>query len=193
LDDGGRLPPAIGLEWWLSETRDELQRWEKTLSPFASWHEAESVLREEFEEFWAWVKRKPHERDHRAMCRELVQIAGVALRAARDLAPEEAGRIYTDDPGGLGTPAVLDFTPHEWLLQGDVAAGDEGYHCAACGAWMEGPDRVRMPDPATGGTRPATLSERRSCPRSCRCPECGESLLLHQGKRFCDCGWSEGA
>lgn len=25
------------------------------------------------------------------------------------------------------------------------------------------------------------------------CPSCGEPTLEHEGRRFCDCGWSEGS
>jgi hypothetical protein len=52
--------------------------------PYASWHEAHSVLREEFEEFWDEVKRKEAERDPEKLLSELVDIVNVAERAAED-------------------------------------------------------------------------------------------------------------
>ncbi len=59
--------------------------------PYNSWHEAHSVLREEFEEFWDEVKRKEGERDLQKLLSELVDIVQVCERAAEDfnLVPTE--------------------------------------------------------------------------------------------------------
>jgi hypothetical protein len=59
--------------------------------PYASWHEAHSVLREEFEEFWDEVKKKEAERDPERLLSELVDIVQVSERAAEDfgLVPAE--------------------------------------------------------------------------------------------------------
>lgn len=52
--------------------------------PYNSWHEAHSVLREEFDEFWEEVKHKESERDPERLLSELVDIVQVAERAAED-------------------------------------------------------------------------------------------------------------
>ena len=52
---------------------------------FHSWHELESVLREEMEEFATEVRRKPGMRLGVALRAELVQVAAVALRAIEQI------------------------------------------------------------------------------------------------------------
>ncbi len=67
--------------FWI-DAEGELIRAQNIYTPFASAHEAESVLREEFEELVAWVHRKPRERNVFEMRYELVQIAAMAARFA---------------------------------------------------------------------------------------------------------------
>lgn len=51
--------------------------------PFNSLHEAHSVMREEFDEFWDEVKRQ--ETNNAAVKMELVQVAAMAVRALVEL------------------------------------------------------------------------------------------------------------
>lgn len=67
---------------FFAEALQELESAQKNYTPFASAHEGESVLREEFEELVAWVHKKPRERDPSAMRRECIQIAAMAARFA---------------------------------------------------------------------------------------------------------------
>ena len=53
--------------------------------PLHSPHEAESVIREEFEEFVQLVRVKDHGRSRLAMLTELTHVAAMAQRAAEDL------------------------------------------------------------------------------------------------------------
>lgn len=70
---------------FLDQVATELSNARKRYPAFHSAHEGESVLREEFEELVAWVRRKPRDRDPRAMAIECVQIAAMAARFAQDL------------------------------------------------------------------------------------------------------------
>ena len=53
--------------------------------PLNSAHEAASVIREEYEEFWLEVKKKPLHRSKSMMMEELVQLGAMCQRAAEDL------------------------------------------------------------------------------------------------------------
>jgi hypothetical protein len=53
--------------------------------PMASAHEGWAVLREEVDELWDEVKKKPAKRDAVTMYVELVQIAAMAQRMAEDI------------------------------------------------------------------------------------------------------------
>lgn len=56
-------------------------------APMHSLHEAESVIREEYDEFWTEVKKNPRKHPRRnALARaELVQLAAMAIRAIHDV------------------------------------------------------------------------------------------------------------
>ncbi len=72
----------------IDEVRQEVLRAAKLHAPMNSPHEAESVIREEFEEFWDEVKKYnlPKGRDTRpAMREELIQLAAMAIRAVSDV------------------------------------------------------------------------------------------------------------
>ena len=75
-----------------SEALVEAERAAKTWPRYASAHEAYGVLAEEVDEFWQHVKTKQERRDLRAMRKELIQIAAVALRAATEVCDEVNGR-----------------------------------------------------------------------------------------------------
>ncbi|HTI72296.1 MAG TPA: hypothetical protein VMF06_20145 [Candidatus Limnocylindria bacterium] len=71
----------------------EFARAEAEYPRYHSLHEGESILREEFEEFWDEVKLKASKRDPVRIAAELVQIAAVALRIyVSCVAPKEGGR-----------------------------------------------------------------------------------------------------
>jgi NTP pyrophosphatase (non-canonical NTP hydrolase) len=53
--------------------------------PMASAHEGWAVLREEVDELWEEVKKKPSKRNTEAMYGELVQVAAMAQRMAEDI------------------------------------------------------------------------------------------------------------
>lgn len=58
----------------------------RTMYPaIADEFEAIGIIREEFDEFWAIVRRRPEHRDPRLLLRELMQIAAMCQRAAADL------------------------------------------------------------------------------------------------------------
>jgi hypothetical protein len=80
---------------FLADVRDELH-FARTKFPrqFASAHEGESVIREEFEELVRWVRERPAARDHALARRECVQIAAMAMRFAEDLC--DTGKINAE-------------------------------------------------------------------------------------------------
>jgi hypothetical protein len=51
----------------------------------ASAHEGWAILREEVDELWDEVRKKPGQRNTNAMYNELVQIAAMAQRMAEDI------------------------------------------------------------------------------------------------------------
>jgi hypothetical protein len=53
--------------------------------PMASAHEGWAVLREEVDELWDEIRKKPAQRDTGAMYHELAQIAAMAQRMAEDV------------------------------------------------------------------------------------------------------------
>lgn len=63
----------------------ELEKAERNHVPLNSAHEAKAVIEEELEEFWEEVRKKKETRNQEAMLNELVQIATMCWRAARDL------------------------------------------------------------------------------------------------------------
>ena len=64
---------------------NEARKAHASYGAFHSWHELESVLREEMEEFATEVRRKPGMRLGVALRAELVQVAAVALRAIEQI------------------------------------------------------------------------------------------------------------
>jgi hypothetical protein len=67
---------------------DELERATDEHGPFASAHEAASVIREEYEELWDEVKAGNSASDRAAS--EAVQLTAMGLRYLIDLCPESA-------------------------------------------------------------------------------------------------------
>jgi len=70
-------------ERFLTEVRAEWRGASKVWRPLHSPHEAAAVIKEEYDEFWDEVKRKPH--DKIAMLQELTQVAAMCVRAVVDL------------------------------------------------------------------------------------------------------------
>jgi hypothetical protein len=87
------------------EVAEEVIRAATLHAPMNSPHEAESVIREEFEEYWDEVKafNIPKNRDTRPRQREeLIQLAAMAVRAVLDTI--DFGKVYdvptiNPDPG----------------------------------------------------------------------------------------------
>ena len=93
-DGKGKVPQAVfgdrpsvdSLGAALCDVQAEVIRAQaKHPRPFSSLHEAHSVLREEFDEFWDEVKKQ--HTDKSATRTELVQVAAMAVRALVELLP----------------------------------------------------------------------------------------------------------
>ena len=67
------------------DARDELAIARAKYRPMASAHEGWAVLREEVDELWEEVKKKPSKRNTEAIYAELVQVAAMAQRMAEDI------------------------------------------------------------------------------------------------------------
>lgn len=79
--------PELLIREVLDEVRKEVERAVTMFKPMNSPHEAEAVIREEFEEYWEEVKRHNmfKQRDTRLKQREeLIQLAAMAVRAIYD-------------------------------------------------------------------------------------------------------------
>ena len=74
-----------GLEEVFELVRGELRAAMVNYPPMYSPHEAHSIIREEFEEFWDEVKVKQGKRNVKGMGDELIQVAAMAIRAYVDL------------------------------------------------------------------------------------------------------------
>jgi len=67
------------------EVWDEFQRATYKHPPMASHHEAYAVIREELDEYWEEVKKRPSQRDPVNLRLELVQTAAMCIRTIHDL------------------------------------------------------------------------------------------------------------
>ncbi len=67
------------------DVRDELAIARAKYRPMASAHEGWAVIREEVDELWDDVKKKPSKRNAEDMYSELVQVAAMAQRMAEDI------------------------------------------------------------------------------------------------------------
>ncbi len=67
------------------DVRVELMTARLRYRPMASAHEGWAVLREEVDELWDEVKKKPSQRNVQDMYEELVQVAAMAQRMAEDI------------------------------------------------------------------------------------------------------------
>ncbi len=67
------------------DVRIEIELARALYRPMASAHEGWAVLREEVDELWEEVKKKPSKRNTGAMYSELVQVAAMAQRMAEDI------------------------------------------------------------------------------------------------------------
>jgi len=78
----------------------ELQQARDLFEDMASPHEGWAVIREEVDELWDEVKKKPSIRDKAKMRAEAIQIAAMALRFAEDICEdrgEEHKGVQYDD------------------------------------------------------------------------------------------------
>lgn len=67
----------------------EYLRASEKFGPFASPHEGASIIREEYEELWEEIKKKPTDRSLVQMREECIQVGAMALRFLVDLCPVE--------------------------------------------------------------------------------------------------------
>ncbi len=77
---------------FILDLKAELDRAEKHHAPLHSLHEAYAVILEEVDELWEETRKKREERSKRRIRSELIQIAAMAWRCARDMGIED-GRI----------------------------------------------------------------------------------------------------
>lgn len=73
------------IEEVFEKVKGELRAAMVSYPPMYSPHEAHSIIREEFEEFWDEVKVKQGKRNVQAMGDELIQTAAMSIRAYIDL------------------------------------------------------------------------------------------------------------
>lgn len=70
---------------FIHDLQDEVFRAENLYPALHSLHEAYAVILEEVDELWDQARRKPHARIEQEIYMELVQIAAMAYRTARNL------------------------------------------------------------------------------------------------------------
>ena len=68
-----------------ADMKHELRTAQAKFKPLNSHHEAYAVIKEELDEFWDECRKKAEERDPKAVRKELIQIATMAMRASFDL------------------------------------------------------------------------------------------------------------
>jgi hypothetical protein len=83
---------SISLSPILDEVKNEALGAGRIWPAFNSAHEGFSVLAEEVDELWAWVKTNQKRRDIAAMRKEAIQVAAMAVRFVADICNEERGR-----------------------------------------------------------------------------------------------------
>ena len=76
----------------VNDAVDEALRAQTLWPAFHNAHEGFAVLHEEFDELKAWVWTNQKKRDLKAMRKEAIQVAAVALRFASEVCDEERGR-----------------------------------------------------------------------------------------------------
>lgn len=76
----------------LDEVDVELHTAMSNWPAFNSAHEGYGVLAEEFDELWQHVKTNQKRRDLKAMRKEAIQVAAMAMRFALEVCDEETGR-----------------------------------------------------------------------------------------------------
>ncbi len=75
---------------YVEQITREMMRATRKHKPMASWHEAHSVIEEEFDEFWDEVKKGGSvPRDYPALRTEVIQLAAMCLRALHDLRDDQ--------------------------------------------------------------------------------------------------------
>lgn len=82
---------------FLNDVTAELERAESGHRPLNSLHEAYAVILEELDELWEHARLKREARDPAKIRTELVQVAAMAWRAARDLGLEPDPEWNPDD------------------------------------------------------------------------------------------------
>jgi hypothetical protein len=76
---------TVAVNVFVEYVRAELIIAREKYRPMASAHEGWAVLREEVDELWDEVRKKPSQRSTLAMYHELVQISAMAQRMAEDV------------------------------------------------------------------------------------------------------------
>ena len=70
---------------FLHDVRAEEQRAAAVNTPMHGYHEAYAIILEELDEFWDIVRLKAAQRDAQEARMELIQVAAMCMRAAKDL------------------------------------------------------------------------------------------------------------
>ena len=73
----------------VSELYDELERALKSYPPFNTQHEGYAVIKEELDELWEEIRKKPTVRSKKRMREEAIQVAAMGIRFALDICEEE--------------------------------------------------------------------------------------------------------
>jgi len=76
----------------ISMVETELLSATKRYGPFRSSHEGYAVIKEELDELWEEIRKKPYHRSHTALRKEAIQVAAMAARFVLDL-NEKTGKI----------------------------------------------------------------------------------------------------
>lgn len=82
------MPDPMIVDGVLDTIKQEYLQAAIVYEPMHSAHEGFAVLKEEVDELWAEVCKRPSRRDPQAMKREAVQVAAMALRFLIDVCAE---------------------------------------------------------------------------------------------------------
>jgi len=76
--------PKTRVDCALEEVKNELMAAQYSFVPFRSEHEGYAIVKEEVDELWDEIKKKPKERDLEKMRKEATQVAAMATRFMLD-------------------------------------------------------------------------------------------------------------
>lgn len=112
----------MALEQAKGDVDDEVTRASGLYAPFHSAHEGYAVIKEELDELWREIMKKPTERSITAMRNEAVQVAAMAVRFLIDTCGYQERFGYADV--GPHAPTVADKPVREDGLPGTPDDGN---------------------------------------------------------------------